>query len=146
MGEALATKADFYDGAMGLGQLWFDKAKLAAGLLMANPATSPEQAGADGRPEARAADDAVYKACLARLDKAAVDAALPLFETAAGWHDKGVALAAAAVGGSEEQRENSAKQLRNQSHILAGNVFYEVSQVRRPRRRPRSAPGSPGPG
>ena len=125
---AYASKPDFYDVAMGLGQLWFDRAKLAAGLLMANPATSPDAVSSE--EEKKKKDDAVYKACLARLEAKSVEEALPLFEKAADWHHQGVGLARLAVGGNEAQAQASAQQLRNQSHILAGNVFYEVSQIR----------------
>ena len=41
--EALGYKADFYDGAVGMGQLYFERAKLSSGLLIpATPATGEE--------------------------------------------------------------------------------------------------------
>lgn len=100
MGEAMGYKPDFYDGAVGLGQLWFERAKLEAGMLMTNPATTPE--AADGAPKGE--DEKVYRACLERLETRFVASSMPLFERAVEWHDKGLGMARGAVGGTDPEK------------------------------------------
>jgi len=190
MQEAMEIKPDFYDGAVGAGQVCFERAKrvgveggteaaegrwprsrtllcpppspvfsrgipltpllllvsphprLAAGLLLTNPATTPETE--DGAT-AKETEEAAYRAGLAAADGAMVTQAAPLFAEAVAWHDRGAAAAAGAAaageggeGGGEaalseaekERRAADAAQLRHQSGVLAGNVLYELSQAR----------------
>lgn len=100
MKEAFEYRPEFYDGAVGMGQLWFERAKLEAGMLLTNPATTPEAAEGTSKQD----EEKAYKACLARVDSKHAASAMPLFERAIEWHDKGIAFAKGAVGGTDPQK------------------------------------------
>jgi len=126
MDEAFTYRPDFYDGAVGMGQLWFERAKLEAGMLLTNPATTPE----GGEERSKEEEEKAYRECLTKLEKKYAATALPMFERAIQWHDKSAEFARGAVGGTDEKKmEADAAQLKNQSNILAGNVLYEISQI-----------------
>lgn len=97
--EALGHKADFFDGLCALGQLEFERAKVAAGLLMKPVRGPPVDEETDPREaerlqaETAAAANAVLVEALALLKEDGVVAAEPHMQLARGWFDKAVASA-----------------------------------------------------
>ncbi|KAK9809941.1 hypothetical protein WJX72_002137 [[Myrmecia] bisecta] len=144
--EALGYKADFWDAAVALAQMHFDRAKLEAGFLVKNP-TQPELA-ADADEAAR---KAAQEAAVAAQNKASADAlaklkmedaakAEPFFKAASDKYAEAVEMLSpeerakemkpAPEAPAEAAPEQEEANFFQQTLIFWGNLLYEHSQIR----------------
>ncbi|KAG2497984.1 hypothetical protein HYH03_004243 [Edaphochlamys debaryana] len=146
--EALSYNPEFFDAVCNMGQLEFERCKLAAGLLPVPPATEakPEGEAAAASPsktqdevaqEQQEAAAAATRAALALLQGDTVSGAEGKFRAALEWVDKAVALAPAmdakqeAVKPAEGQAAPAQGEygFKAQALVLKGNFIYEWSQM-----------------
>mmetsp|Transcript_5803 Transcript_5803/g.16302 ORF Transcript_5803/g.16302 Transcript_5803/m.16302 type:complete len:613 (-) Transcript_5803:272-2110(-) len=128
--EALGYKSDFYDGAVGMGQLYFERAKLHTGLLIPS---SP--AGAEGTKEAQEIANQLMKEALTKVTNDKAKVAEELFEQAVEYFKSAITMLpaedpAAAPKPAGENGEVEEISFRAQALVMWGNVLYEQSQVR----------------
>lgn len=141
--EALGIKTDFYDGEMQLGQVDFERAKLAAGFIPEPVRVKPtDEEGKTRTPEkmtelVQEAHQAHTKKALNGLKAEAVEKSKPLFLAAVKHYEDAIKLL------PEEERNKPIKQQVSgdppgpdedinfyaQSLVLIGNLLYEQSQI-----------------
>lgn len=145
--EAMAYKPDFYDGACALGQLEFERAKLAAGLLV-KPVRSAQTDDAEAAADTARQLSEALQAALASVTAASVAVAQGHIDKSDAYFKQALEFADKEKKRSEEEAKEDAAagaadgkdggaaasataegSLRSSALIMHGNILYEWSQI-----------------
>eukprot|EP00191_Tetraselmis_sp_GSL018_P019770 CAMPEP_0177592292 /NCGR_PEP_ID=MMETSP0419_2-20121207/8478_1 /TAXON_ID=582737 /ORGANISM="Tetraselmis sp., Strain GSL018" /LENGTH=632 /DNA_ID=CAMNT_0019083141 /DNA_START=169 /DNA_END=2066 /DNA_ORIENTATION=- len=130
--DALRYKSDFYDGAVGMGQLFFERAKLHTGLLI--PSTPAGAEGASAK-EIQDITNQLMREALGKVTEDKAKVAEELFDKAIEYFKSAITMLPAEEADAQpkppaENGEAEEISFRAQALVMWGNVLYEQSQVR----------------